>query len=156
MIRAMWLKLPAAPPASSPLWHVIYRLFDLNVLAYKATGGRIGGNFGPVKILILHHVGRKSGKRRETALLYIPDGDKLVIVASKGGVDSHPAWYHNLKADPDTTVQVGTRTRPVRARETTDDERAHYWPRLLKVWPQYEDYQRRTKCKIPVLVLEPR
>jgi F420H(2)-dependent quinone reductase len=109
---------------------------------------------GGVDILLLDHVGRKSGKRRTSPLLYIADGDDLVIVASKGGSAKHPLWWLNLRANPETTVQVGGERRRVRAREATDAERERLWPRLTKVWPDYDRYQRRTERKIPVVILE--
>jgi deazaflavin-dependent oxidoreductase (nitroreductase family) len=107
-----------------------------------------------VDIVLLDHVGRKSGKSHTTPLLYITDGEALVIVASKGGSPRHPQWWPNLKANPETTVQVGSERRRVRAREASDDERARIWPRLVEVWPDYERYQRRTDRRIPVILLE--
>ena len=106
-------------------------------------------------ILLLDHVGRRSGKRRTNPLLYLPDGQNLAIVASKGGVDTHPAWWHNLQANPETTVQVGGDRRRVRARQATAPERARLWPRLVEMYPSYARYQSRTERQIPVVILEP-
>jgi deazaflavin-dependent oxidoreductase (nitroreductase family) len=108
-------------------------------------------------MLLLDHVGAKSGARRTCPLLYIEDGDNLVIVASKGGYPRHPAWYHNLMAHPDTAVQIGGRRRQVHARPATPEERMHLWPEAVKVWSGYADYQARSKGReIPMVVLEPR
>jgi F420H(2)-dependent quinone reductase len=130
-------------------------LTDSHVWLYRLTGGRVGGRVRGVDIVLLDHVGRKSGKRRTTPLLYIEDGDNLVIVASKGGSAKHPAWWINLRANPETTVQVGGGRRPVRAREAEGEERERLWARVVEVWPDYESYQRRTDRRIPVVVLEP-
>jgi deazaflavin-dependent oxidoreductase (nitroreductase family) len=100
-------------------------------------------------------VGRKSGKKRTSPLLYIEEGEELVIVASKGGSHSHPAWWLNLRERPRTTVQVGGERRKVVARRASPDEKARLWPRLVEIWPDYEAYQRRTSRDIPVIVLSP-
>ena len=127
-----------------------------HIHAYRLTGGRIGGTLRGVDILLLDHVGRKSGTRRTNPLLYIEDGDDLVIVASKGGSRKHPAWWLNLRDSPRTTVQVGGERREVVARQASAEERARLWPRLVEVWPDYEAYQRRTSREIPVIVLSRR
>jgi deazaflavin-dependent oxidoreductase (nitroreductase family) len=126
---------------------------------YKATGGRLGQSVpgGPGKMLLLDHVGAKSGKHRTSPLLYIRDGEDLVIVASKGGYPKNPAWFYNLKANPDTEVQVGSSRLTVRAREADEAERKRFWPQLDRVWPGYADYRARSKGReIPLVVLEPR
>lgn len=128
---------------------------DAHIAAYRLTGGRIGGTFRGVQTLLLDHVGRRSGKKRTNPLLYITDGDDLVIVASRGGSHKHPAWWLNLRDSPRTTVQVDSERREVVAREAGDDERARLWPRLVEVWPDFAAYQRRTERKIPVIVLSP-
>jgi deazaflavin-dependent oxidoreductase (nitroreductase family) len=130
-------------------------LVPAHVHLYRLTGGRVGGRLRGVDILLLDHVGRKTGTRRTSPLLYIEDGENLVIVASKGGAPKHPAWWINLRANPRTTVQVGSERRQVRARQASPEERARLWPRLLEVWPDYEAYQERTSRKIPVIILEP-
>jgi F420H(2)-dependent quinone reductase len=141
-------------------------LTDSHTRLYRLTGGRVGGRvYGlaggvagrvrGVDILLLDHVGRRSGKRRTSPLLYIADGENLVIVASKGGSREHPHWWLNLDANPETTVQVGSERRRVRAREASDAEGERLWPRLVEVWPDYARYQRRTQRRIPVVVLEP-
>src|SRR3954447_11725774 len=101
------------------------------------SGGRIGGRIKRAKVLLLHHRGRKSGKERVTPLLYLADGADLVVVASKGGTDKHPAWFHNLMASPETTVEVGRDKRRVRAHAAGDEERDRLWPELVRVYPPY-------------------
>ena len=107
-------------------------------------------------MLLLDHVGARTRRRRTTPLVYLEDGRDLVIVASKGGHPRHPAWLHNLRANPETTVQVGAERRRVRARVATPEERARLWPRVVKVWPGYRTYQERTEREIPLVILEPR
>jgi F420H(2)-dependent quinone reductase len=108
-------------------------------------------------MLLLDHVGAKSGAKRTTPLLYVPDGDDVVIVASKGGYPKHPAWLYNLKANPDTTVQIGGERRAVHARVATQQERERLWPQAVRTYGGYEDYAARSKGReIPLVVLEPR
>jgi len=130
----------------------------LHTLAYRASGGRIGKRIpGVGDMLLLDHVGAKSGAKRTSPLLYTPDGDSLLIVASKGGFPKHPAWFHNLVANPDTTIQVGRERRPVHARVATPEERKRLWPMVVRTYRGYADYQARSKGReIPVIVLEPR
>jgi deazaflavin-dependent oxidoreductase (nitroreductase family) len=123
---------------------------------YGLSGGRIGGRFGKAPILLLETTGRKSGKRRTTPLMYVSDGESLVLVASNGGAPNHPAWYLNLQANPEAAAQVRSERRQLRARDATTEERERYWPQLAAIWPSYEDYQRKTTRKIPLVVLEPR
>ncbi len=128
----------------------------LHVFLYRASGGRIGGRMRGMELLLLTTVGRKTGKRRTTPLLYGRDGDNLVVVASKGGAPEHPFWYGNLRAQPDVEVQVGRETRAVRARDATAEERPRLWTMMVGHWKDYERYQQRTTREIPVVVLEPR
>ena len=124
---------------------------------YRLTGGRIGHHIpGLPPMLLLDHTGAKSGTRRTTPLLYVDDPPNVVIVASKGGYARHPAWYHNLRAHPDTQVQIGAERRPVRARVATEAERRRLWPMAVSTYSGYRDYQRRTERTIPLMVLEPR
>jgi len=124
---------------------------------YRATGGRIGGSIpGVPPLLLLDHVGARSGQRRTTPLVYMPHGERMVVVASKGGYPQDPGWLHNLRAHPETTVQVGRDTRPVRAREATADERRELWPKAVKFNPLWGRYQERTTRQIPIVLLEPR
>lgn len=140
------------------MWPVTRRLMAGHTAIYKATGGRIGHTFpGMPSMLLLEHVGAKSGVKRIAPLLYVADGEDLVIVASKGGFPKHPAWFHNLRANPDTTVQVGREKRAVRARVATDEERPRLWAKAVASYKGYEEYQARSKGRtIPLVVLEPR
>ena len=104
----------------------------------------------------LDHVGAKSGSKRASPLVYGEDGENLILVASKGGYPKNPAWFHNLMANPDTTVQVGSRRSRVHARVATPEERERLWPLMVGVYGGYEDYRRRTDREIPLVVLEPR
>jgi deazaflavin-dependent oxidoreductase (nitroreductase family) len=124
---------------------------------YRLTGGLIGHRLpGLPPTLLLDHVGAKSGTRRTTPLLYVNDPPNVVIVASKGGYPKHPAWYHNLRAHPDTEVQIGSERRAVRARVASEEERKRLWPMAVDTYGGYRDYQQRTGRTIPLVVLEPR
>lgn len=139
------------------MWPMLGPLMRGHAAIYRATGGLIGGNIpGVPPLLLLDHVGARSGQRRTTPLVYMPDADRMVVVASKGGYPKDPAWLHNLRAHPDTTVQIGRRTRPVRAREATPEERRGLWPKAVKFNPLWGRYQERTERSIPLVVLEPR
>jgi F420H(2)-dependent quinone reductase len=123
------------------------------------TGGRIGHTIPgvPGKMCLLDHVGAKSGKKRTTPLLYVRDGESVVLVASKGGFPKHPAWFHNLRAHPDTTVQVGDERTPVHARVATPEARGRLWPLAEEAWRGFGTYQARSQGReIPLVVLEPR
>jgi deazaflavin-dependent oxidoreductase (nitroreductase family) len=139
-------------------WPLLRRLTGLHVRAYQLTGGRIGHRIpGAAPMLLLEHVGARSGAQRTTPLLYVEDGPNVVIIASKGGHPRHPAWYHNLRAHPDTTVQIGSERRPVHARVAEDPaERERLWARAVEAYGGYRDYQARTARAIPLVVLEPR
>jgi deazaflavin-dependent oxidoreductase (nitroreductase family) len=123
---------------------------------YRATGGKLFGRMGQSPILLLNTVGRKSGKKRATPLLYAVDGEDFVIIASKGGAPTHPAWYLNLMANPDATVEVEDRKVRVRAEEVDGEEKARLWQKMAELYPTYDDYQKKTKRQIPLLVLRPR
>jgi deazaflavin-dependent oxidoreductase (nitroreductase family) len=122
---------------------------------YRATGGKLFGRMGKSPILLLNTTGRKSGKRRTSPLLYVLDGEDFVIIASKGGAPTHPAWYLNLKADPDASVEVGDREVRVRAEEADPEEKVRLWQKMVEMYPTYDDYQRKTKREIPLLILHP-
>ena len=141
------------PPPGSRRRRLWGRFTDLNVVLYRASGGRIGGRMDRAPVLLLHHVGRKSGRQRVTPLLYLPDGDDLAIVASMGGSPKHPAWYHNLMAAPQTEVEVGRERRRVRAEVAAPQDKARLWPRLVDAYPAFATYQQRTEREIPVVLL---
>jgi F420H(2)-dependent quinone reductase len=146
---------PPVPKPGSLGLKALNLLTGVSVILYRMTGGRLGGKLAGAPVLLLDHVGRKSGRRRTTPLLYMADGDDLVIVGSRGGSDANPAWWLNLQASPATTVQVGRDRRSVVARQATTDERARLWSGLTAMYSDYDVYQRRTKREIPVIVLSP-
>jgi deazaflavin-dependent oxidoreductase (nitroreductase family) len=122
---------------------------------YRATKGKLFGRMGKSPILLLNTVGRKSGKKRTTPLLYVMDGEDFVLIASKGGAPTHPAWYLNLMANPDVTVEVGDREVRVRAEEVGGEEKTRLWQKMVEMYPTYDDYQTKTQREIPLLVLRP-
>ncbi|HZV73633.1 MAG TPA: nitroreductase family deazaflavin-dependent oxidoreductase [Conexibacter sp.] len=138
-------------------WPLLRRLTGGHVALYRATGGRIGHKppFAP-PMLLLDHVGARSGVRRTSPLVYTRDGDDYVLVASKGGYPRHPAWLHNLRAHPDTTIQVGARTLDVHAHVASDEERARLWPKAVATYSGFDGYQARAGRTIPLVVLAPR
>jgi len=137
-------------------WKLFNAFTRLHVAAYKASGGRIGRTFRGGPCCLVDHVGRKSGEHRTTPLIFTRDGETVVLVASKGGHPKHPAWWINLRANPDSAVQVGAKRWPVRAREATDAERERLWPQMVEVYAPYDEYQEKTDRKIPIVLLEPR
>ena len=143
------------PPEAA--WRVLPRLVGVHTALYRASRGVLGHRvpFAP-PMLLLDHVGAKSGRRRTTPLAYARDGDDIVLVASKGGHPRHPGWFHNLRANPETTIQIGSERREVRARVATPSERERLWPKVVEVYRGYEDYQRATDRLIPLVILERR
>lgn len=138
-------------------WPLLRRAITLHVLAYRATGGRLGQRFrGGPPMLLLDHTGAHSGLLRTTPLVYVEDGSDVVLIASKGGYPRNPAWFHNLVAHPDTTVQIGSQRRAVHARVADAQERARLWPKAVAVYPGYDGYQRRTRREIPIVILQRR
>lgn len=123
---------------------------------YRRTGGRVGGRLARSPVLLLTTTGRRTGKPRTTPLLYLGDGDRLVIVASYGGDDRAPAWYRNLEANPEVTVEVGRSRRRMHAEDAAGEEQVRLWERLTRMYPPYDDYQARTSRRIPVVILTPR
>jgi F420H(2)-dependent quinone reductase len=150
--------MPASPPVPPPgtlRAKVVNAFTTANVIVYRRSGGRLGGSLKGAPVLLLDHVGRKSGRARTSPLLYMRDGKDVVIVASRGGSDAMPAWWLNLQANPTTTVQIGTERRRVTAREASAEEKAELWPRLVEMYGDFEIYQRRTDREIPVVILSP-
>lgn len=127
----------------------------LHSAAFRATDGRIGGRMLGSPVLLLVTKGRKSGRERTTPLLYLEDGNRYAIVASNGGTATHPAWRLNLQANPEATIEADGRKVYVRAREAGGAERERLWRELVRMYPPYADYQRKTDREIPVILLEP-
>ncbi|MBY8856692.1 nitroreductase family deazaflavin-dependent oxidoreductase [Nocardia sp. CA2R105] len=160
--------MTAAPPRpkqlDSPILPKIFKIMGrAQVWVYRRTGGRIGGKWRvgagfrkPVPTLLLEHRGRKSGATYTTPLLYIADGADTIIVASQGGRATNPQWYHNLRANPDTHVQIGRERRAVHTVVADADQRARLWPLLVDAYADFDTYQAWTEREIPVLILRPR
>lgn len=144
-------------PTQERIGEVVVRAMSaVNTWLFQASGGRLGSRFlRGAPVLLLTTVGARSAQRRTTPLIYLADGEDLVVVASKGGMSHHPAWYHNLMKNPDARVQIGTDERRVLARRATAAEKAALWPRLVAVYRDYDDYQARTERDIPVMILQP-
>jgi deazaflavin-dependent oxidoreductase (nitroreductase family) len=129
----------------------------LNTWVYRMSGGKIMGRMPTgAPICLLTTMGRKSGQRRTVPLLYLADGDDFIVVGSQGGAPRHPAWFLNLETNPHGEVELGRRRVPVTARRLSEAERDQVWPRLVAIYPPYEDYRRRTTRSIPVVRLSPR
>ncbi|HWX74926.1 MAG TPA: nitroreductase family deazaflavin-dependent oxidoreductase [Solirubrobacteraceae bacterium] len=123
---------------------------------FRANEGRVGGRFEGLPLLLLHHTGARSAKRYVNPLAYQPDNGRYVVFASKGGAPTNPAWYYNLTANPDTEIEVGTQTIPVRAEEARGEERDRLYRALAERVPAFADYERKTGGRIiPVIVLDP-
>ena len=125
----------------------------LHVSLYRLTGGRVGGSVFGAPVLLLSTVGRRTGKKRTTPLLYIEDRDNLVVVASNGGREKNPGWFTNIKQDPLTEVQIRGRRTVMRAEQAGLGERERLWPLLTNMYGRYDEYQAKAKREIPVVIL---
>jgi deazaflavin-dependent oxidoreductase (nitroreductase family) len=121
---------------------------------FRANLGQVGGPLAGVSVLLLHHIGARTGERRVTPLVYQARGGTFVVFASNYGAPEHPAWYHNLRARPDAAIEVGTSTLEVRVRLAIGVERDDLWERQKELMPNFADYERRTSRAIPVVVLQ--
>jgi deazaflavin-dependent oxidoreductase (nitroreductase family) len=121
---------------------------------FRANEGRVGGPFEGAPVLLLTSTGARSGKQRTTPVVYLADGDRMVIFASMGGAPKNPSWYHNLRANPQATVEVGTETVGVNAVVTEGEERDRLFDRQADRFPQFADYAQKTTRQIPVIALE--
>ncbi len=121
---------------------------------FRANAGKVGGRFAGRTLLLLHTLGAKSGQERINPVAYVPDGDRLVIIASKGGAPTNPAWYYNILAHPLVTVEVGTEKFQVRGTVAAEPERTRLYDQMVAVMPGFAEYQRKTKRVIPVIILE--
>jgi deazaflavin-dependent oxidoreductase (nitroreductase family) len=122
---------------------------------FRENGGKVGGMFERMPLLLLHTKGAKTGLERVNPVAYLADGDFLVVFASKAGASTNPDWYHNLLANPRVSVEVGTQTRDLVARVAHGDERHRLWEAQKKFAPNFAEYETKTPRKIPVVVLEP-
>jgi deazaflavin-dependent oxidoreductase (nitroreductase family) len=148
---------PAPRYLNSPFTDFIIKWMSrINILMYRrGGGGGLGGTFGKAPVALLTTTGRKTGQPRVSPLLFLRDGDRVILVASKGGSEKNPMWYLNLRANPEVQVQIKKELLDLTARDATDEERARYWPQLVKMYPSFDDYQSWTDRKIPIVVCEP-
>jgi deazaflavin-dependent oxidoreductase (nitroreductase family) len=150
---------PKSPPRflNTPLTDFFIKWMSrFNTFMYRRGGGEgLGGTFQKIPVALLITTGRKSGEPRVSPLYFLHDGDLVVVAASKGGAQKNPMWYLNLKANPKVQVQIKKEVLDLTARDATDEERAKYWPQLVKMYPSYDDYQSWTDRQIPVVVCEP-
>jgi deazaflavin-dependent oxidoreductase (nitroreductase family) len=151
--------MPASPPKglNSPQTKKFIKWMSrANTWLYKKTDGKIGGKFlkgAPVALLTT--TGRKSGEPRVSPLLYLREGDRVILVASQGGAATNPMWYLNLKANPKVSVQIKDETLHLTARDATEAERTAYWPKLTEMYSSFDDYQSWTDRVIPVVICDP-
>lgn len=122
---------------------------------FRANGGRVGGHFAGKTLLLLHTTGAKSGQERVNPLACVRDGDRLVVIASKGGAPTNPDWYYNVVANPLVTVEVGTEQFQAQATIAEEPERSRLYSQMVAVMPGFADYERNTTRKIPVVILQP-
>lgn len=128
--------------------------WNKNIIAeFRNNHGKVGGNFEGAPLLLLHTVGRKSGKTRINPMMYLKDGDRYLVFASKGGADTSPDWYHNLKAHPDIQAEIGDESIAVRAEELHGAERDKFYAEQSRRFPSFAGYQTKTKRRIPVIAL---
>jgi deazaflavin-dependent oxidoreductase (nitroreductase family) len=135
---------------------VVELFWKIHPHLYRWTGGRIGGAMMNLPVLLLTTKGRRTGEPRTKALMYLPQGERYVVIASYLGEPRHPDWWLNLRADPQAWVQVGGRRLRVAAREADGEERARLWQEVVGRQADYAEYQKRTSRRIPVVVMEPR
>ncbi|HZU73325.1 MAG TPA: nitroreductase family deazaflavin-dependent oxidoreductase [Acidimicrobiales bacterium] len=122
---------------------------------FRANGGKVGGPFDGAPMILVHHRGARTGTERVNPLVYLPVGRDFAVFGSKGGAPSHPQWFHNLKANPETTVEVGTEVHQVRARVLEGAEREEVWAKQKRAMPTFADYETRAGSRqIPVVLLE--
>ena len=151
------------PGLDHPMVPKLMRLYSqAHVWVYQKTGGRLGNKWRVgaafprgVPVLLLTTIGRKSGQPKTTPLLYLADGERIIVVGSQGGMRKHPQWYLNLRENADVTVQTGSRVRQMRARIADSQEHAALWPRLVALYADFATYQAWTDRAIPVVILDP-
>ncbi|SHL41666.1 nitroreductase family deazaflavin-dependent oxidoreductase [Actinacidiphila paucisporea] len=125
------------------------------VAEFRASHGKVGGNFEGAPLLLLHNTGARTGRKFVKPMMYLRDGERYLVFASKGGAPDNPAWFHNLVANPDAEIEVGDRTVPVRAEVLTGEERDRKYAEQAALYPGFADYQEKTDRVIPVVALVP-
>lgn len=126
------------------------------ITEFRKNRGKVGGNFEGAPLLLINHTGAHTGKAHTNPVMYLKDGDRYVVFASKGGAPTNPDWYYNLKAHPDVKIEVGTETLKARAEEIKGAERDKIYARQASLYPQFGEYQRKTTRTIPVIAFVPR
>jgi deazaflavin-dependent oxidoreductase (nitroreductase family) len=126
------------------------------IAEFRANKGKVGGHFKGAPLLLIRHKGAKTGVVRVNPVMYLREGERYLVFASKGGAPTHPDWYYNLKAHPDVQIEVGEEVIEVRAEEVRGPERDRLYEKQAKLYPQFADYQRKTKRVIPVIAFTPR
>jgi deazaflavin-dependent oxidoreductase (nitroreductase family) len=126
------------------------------IAEFRRNHGRVGGQFEGAPLLLLHHTGARSGKSRVNPMMYLKDGERYLVFAAKGGADTNPDWYYNLKAHADVQIEVGDETIEVHAAEITGPERDRFYSRQASLYPRFTEYQSQTKRIIPVIALAPK
>ncbi len=150
-------KQPVATSSPTKKTNTAERIFTgTHAFFYRLSGGKLGGTFRKSPVLLLNTTGRKTGEPRTTPLLYLKDGDNLILVASNGGAPKHPAWWLNLQAKPEAEVEIGRKKLQVNAKQADAEEHNRLWPLLVDMYSDYAEYQKKTTREIPVVILHPR
>jgi deazaflavin-dependent oxidoreductase (nitroreductase family) len=126
------------------------------IAEFRANHGKVGGNFKGAPLLLIHHTGAKTGTPRVNPVMYLKDGERYLVFASKGGAPENPGWYHNLMAHPEVQIEVGDSTIDVNASEVKGEERDRLYAKQCSLYPQFAEYEKKTKRKIPVISFVPR
>jgi deazaflavin-dependent oxidoreductase (nitroreductase family) len=126
------------------------------IAEFRKNHGKVGGYFEGAPLLLLHHTGARSGKARLNPIMYLKNDDRYLVFASKGGADTNPDWYYNIKADPDVQIEVGDETIDARAEEIIGPERDTFYERQASIYPTFAQYQLKTKRTIPIIALIPK
>ena len=133
-----------------------FQLFlNLHILIYRISGGKLANKMVNMEVLILHSIGRKTGKKRVIPITYFKENDDYILTASNGGAPKNPGWYHNLKNNPQTVIEINNKTIPVTARQASPQEKERLWAKLITITDQYKKYKNRTNRDIPMMILTP-
>ena len=126
------------------------------IVEFRKNSGKVGGQFEGAPILLINHTGARTGKSRTNPVMYLKDGNRYLVFASKGGAETNPDWYHNLKKHPEVRIEVGDQIIDARAEELTGAERDKIFAKQASLYPQFAQYQRKTKRTIPVIAFVPK
>jgi deazaflavin-dependent oxidoreductase (nitroreductase family) len=144
-----------AKPPNPPGKTAVKFFSRLNVLLYRLTGGRVMGKLKGAPICLVTMTGRKSGRKITFPLMYNPDGDNVILIASFGGGPKNPVWYYNLMANPNVVIELGAKKQEMRATQATPEQKAALWPSIVANYPDFEVYQQKTSRDIPVIICSP-